>query len=33
VELHGVKDEKVVFLAEGENPTELKERMDSLQGI
>lgn len=33
VELHGVKDEKVVFLAEGENAMELKARMDSLQGI
>ncbi len=33
IELHGVKNEKVVFLAEGENATELKSRMDSLQGI
>jgi len=33
VELHGVKDEKVVFLAEGENAMELKARMDSLQRI
>ena len=33
VELHGVKDEKIVFLAEGRNAAELKERMDSLQAI
>lgn len=33
IEFHGVKDEKVVFLAEGENAAELKARMDSLQGI
>ncbi len=33
VELHGVKDEKIVFLAEGENASELKNRMDRLQDI
>lgn len=33
VELHGVKDEKVVFLAEGRNAAELKARMDGLQAI
>ncbi len=33
IELHGVKEEKVVFLAEGENAGELKARMESLQGI
>ena len=33
IELHGVKQEKVVFLAEGENAAELKVRMESLQGI
>ncbi len=33
IELHGVKEEKVVFLAEGENTGELKARMESLQGI
>ena len=33
IELHGVKEEKIVFLAEGENAGELKARMESLQGI
>ncbi len=33
VELHGVKDERIVFLAEGRNAAELKDRMDTLQGI
>ncbi len=33
VELHGVKEEKIVFLAEGESSGELKTRMESLQGI
>ena len=33
VELHGVKDEKIVFLAEGQNASELKNRLDRLQDI
>jgi nitrate reductase NapAB chaperone NapD len=33
IELHGLKEDKVVFLAEGENAMDLKARMDSLQGI
>ncbi len=33
IELHGVKQEKVVFLAEGENARDLKARVESLQGI
>ncbi len=33
VELQGVKDEKIVFLAEGESAGELKSRMEGLQGI
>ncbi len=33
IELHGVKGEKVVFLAEGENAGDLKARMESLQEI
>ncbi len=33
VELHGEKEEKIVFLAEGESASELKSRLDSLQDI
>ncbi len=33
IELHGVKEEKVVFLAEGKDAAELKARMDRLQEI
>ncbi len=33
IELHGVKEEKVVFLAEGKDAGELKARMDKLQEI
>ncbi len=33
VEVHGVKEEKIVFVADGENAGELKERMDHLQSI
>ncbi len=33
VELHGVKDEKIVFLAEGESAGEVRARMENLQGI
>ena len=33
IELHGTKEEKIVFLAEGENAAELKARMENLQSI
>ncbi len=33
LKLHGVKDEKIVFLAEGESAGEVKARMENLQGI
>ena len=33
IELHGVKEEKIVFLTEEENADELKARMESLQKI